>query len=354
MITKTEKVRLGLFLIASALLLIITIGVLVGTRMVEPRDKYTIRFDESVSGLDIGAQVKLSGVRVGQVEDIRIDPKDPDVVEVIVSLREKTPIRSDSKAVLHSLGITGLKFIEIRGGTSRAKLLEPGNSIKAGQSVLGSLEGKAQDIAIKTEMAINRVNAVMNDKNLRNVEEILGNVKGITGNLDETLENNHENIDRIIADFTRTGRDLREVAASARRSSERLEDLVQSQQPKIKEIVENVNETTLAFRTAAQKLGRVDDVLGKIDKTLREVNNQIASADVGKIADETQQALRETAIILKSMRRVMQASRLDVYRSVRALKNSLTNMEQFSAEIRENPSLLIGSSAPEERDDMDE
>jgi len=111
-----------------------------------------------------------------------------------------------------------------------------------------------------------------------------------------------------------------------------------------------VNETTIAFKAAAQKLGRVDDVLGRLDKTLREINSQIASADVGKIADSTQEALRETATILKSMRRVMQASRLDVYRSVRSLKKSLNNMEQFSAEIRENPSLLLGSSAPEERD----
>ena len=349
MITKTEKFRLGLFLIASLLMLIAIVVMLVGTRMMEPRDKYSIRFDESVSGLDIGAQVKLSGVRVGQVEDIRIDTEDPSVVEVVVSLRERTPIRSDAKAVLHSLGITGLKFIEIRGGSSRAKLLEPGSNIPAGRSVLGSLEGKAQDIAIKTEMAINRVNEVMNEKNLDNVEEILANISSITARFDGVLERNDEKLDSIIADFTRTSRDLKEVAASARRSSGRLEQLVQSQQPKIKDIVDNVNQTTLAFKGAAQKLGRVDDVLGRLDRTLRALNNQIASADVGKIADSTQRALLETASILKSMRRVMQASRLDLYRSVRSLKNSLNNMEQFSSEIRENPSLLLGSSAPEER-----
>ncbi len=350
MITKTEKFRLGLFLIASLLMLIVTIAVLVGTRMVEPRDKYTIRFDESVSGLDIGAQVKLSGVRVGQVEDIRIDAKNSNVVVVVVSLREKTPIRSDAKAVLHSLGITGLKFIEIRGGSSRAKLLKPGSSIQAGRSVLGSLEGKAQDIAIKTEMAMNRVNAVMNEKNLRNIEEILTNVNSITNRFAGVLERNDEQLDSIIDDFTGTSHDLKEVAASARRSAEQLEGLVQSQRPKIEDIVSNVNETTIAFKAAAKKLGRVDDVLGRLDKTLREINSQIASADVGKIADTTQEALRETAAILKSMRRVMQASRLDLYRSVRSLKKSLNNMEQFTAEIQENPSLLLGSSAPEERD----
>jgi phospholipid/cholesterol/gamma-HCH transport system substrate-binding protein len=350
MITRTEKFRLGLFMIASLLMLIITVAVLVGTRMYEPRDRYTIRFDESVSGLDVGAQVKLSGVRVGQVEDIRIDRRDSNVVVVTVSLRKKTPIRSDSEAVLHTLGITGLKFIEIHGGTSRAELLKPGSTIKAGISVLGELEGKAQDIAVKTEMAVNRINEVMSEKNIRNLDEILANVKSITGRFDGVLEKNGENIDAIIADFTKTSRDLKEVAASAKRSSERLEQLVQSQQPKIEKIVDNVNETTLAFKSAAKKLERVDDVLGKIDSTLRELNTQIASARVGEIAESTQEALRETAAILKSMRRIMQASRLDIYRSVRSLKRTLDNMEQFSAEIRENPSLLLGSSAPEERD----
>jgi phospholipid/cholesterol/gamma-HCH transport system substrate-binding protein len=251
---------------------------------------------------------------------------------------------------LRSLGITGLKFIEIRGGSSRATLLEPGSSIQAGQSVLGSLEGKAQDIAIKTEIAINRVNELMNEKNLRNFEEILANLSSITTRFDGVLERNDQKLDSIITDFTRTSRDLRGIAASARRSSERLEQLVQSQQPKIEEIMENVNETTIAFKAAAKKLGRVDDVLGRLDKTLRALNTQVASANVGEIAESTKRALEETAVILKSMRRVMQASRLDVYRSVRSLKKSLNNMEQFSAEIRENPSLLLGSSAPEERE----
>jgi phospholipid/cholesterol/gamma-HCH transport system substrate-binding protein len=350
MITRNEKFRLGIFLLASVLMLAGTVAVLVGSRLMEARDRYKIRFDESVSGLDVGAQVKLSGVRVGQVEDIRIDPGNANTVVVIVSLREKTPIRSDSKAVMRTLGITGLRFIEIRGGTGRGELLKPGGEIRAGHSVLGTLEGKAHDIAVKTEMAVNRVLEAMSEENLRNLEVILANARDISGEVNTLLEDNHDEIDGIVADFSEASKDLKEMVASANRSSARLESILQTQQPKIDVIMDNVNETTLTFKNTAKKLEKVDSVLTKIDRTLGELNEQIEAANVGEIADGAEKALTETSEILKSMRRVMQASRMDVYRSVKSMKRSMDNMEQFSAEIRDNPSLILSADSPPERE----
>ncbi len=350
MITKTEKLRLGIFIVASLAMLGITILVLVGTRLMEPRDRYKIRFDESVSGLDVGAQVKLSGVRVGEVEDVRIDPQDLNIVVVMVSLRKGTPIRSDSEAVLRTFGITGLKFVEIRGGSGRGKLLEPGATIKAGQSVLGSLEGKAHDIAVKTEMAVTSVLDALKEKNLRNVEAILGHAERISGEMSGILEGNRDHIDTIVANFAEASNDVKAVAASARRSSRELELFVESSRPKFDRIVDNANMAAISIRHASQKLEKVDAVLTQIDRALREMNSQIESANVGAIAKSADRVLQETTMTLQSMRRITQASRLDLYRSVKSLRRSLHNLEQFSAEIRDNPSLLLSSGAPPERD----
>ena len=78
MISRSEKIRLSVFLITAGALIIIAIIVLAGLRLSQKSDTYYVRFDESVSGLEVGAQVKYNGVRVGQVVDIRIDDKNLD------------------------------------------------------------------------------------------------------------------------------------------------------------------------------------------------------------------------------------------------------------------------------------
>lgn len=84
---------------------------------------YRIHFEESVSGLSLGDPVKYLGVDVGRVEALTIKPDDPSRVEVDVKLLKDTPVRTDTKATLQFKGITGAYFIELNGGTLKAKYL---------------------------------------------------------------------------------------------------------------------------------------------------------------------------------------------------------------------------------------
>jgi phospholipid/cholesterol/gamma-HCH transport system substrate-binding protein len=77
---------------------------------------YRIRFAESVAGLSLGESVKYRGVDVGTVEDMKLSDDDPRVVEVDVSLRKETPVKTDTRASLRLKGITGALFIELNGG----------------------------------------------------------------------------------------------------------------------------------------------------------------------------------------------------------------------------------------------
>ena len=57
------------------------------------------------------------------VESMTIKPDDPGRVEVDVKLRKDTPVRTDTKATLQFKGITGAYFIELDGGSLKAKFL---------------------------------------------------------------------------------------------------------------------------------------------------------------------------------------------------------------------------------------
>jgi phospholipid/cholesterol/gamma-HCH transport system substrate-binding protein len=84
---------------------------------------YRVRFAESVSGLSLGDPVKFLGVDIGTVKTMKIDPLDPNKVQVDISLRKDAPVKTDTRATLKLKGITGVFFIELSGGSAKAQTL---------------------------------------------------------------------------------------------------------------------------------------------------------------------------------------------------------------------------------------
>ncbi len=62
MISKAEKIRLGIFIAVSGTIVFIVIVTLAGIKFMEEFDVYEVRFNETVSGLEIGAQEDADSV----------------------------------------------------------------------------------------------------------------------------------------------------------------------------------------------------------------------------------------------------------------------------------------------------
>jgi phospholipid/cholesterol/gamma-HCH transport system substrate-binding protein len=349
MISRAERIRLGIFLFIAIGLMMLAVSLLAGYHFTRELDIYTVRFTESVSGLEIGAQVKYNGVRIGQITDIEIDRSDLERVIATMEIRKGTPVKVDSEAVLVSMGITGLRFVEITGGTKRAKLLKSGDEIPSGKSLMGTLEGKAEDIAVRTEIALGKINQVLSEKNIQGVHEIVINVNDITGDIADLLKENKQNISKIISNVEVTSRDLKKTMASLSRSTERLEGVIAESEPKVGDIMDNLQATAKDFRKAGKSLARIDDILKDIARTLGRFNRYLKDVDLGALAGDAQVAVSQAKEMLKSMRRLVDASRGDIYQSSKSLKKTLRNLEVLSSELKEQPSLLFRSKPPAER-----
>lgn len=99
---------------------------------------------DSVSGLRVGADVELSGVPVGRVVSIQLDP-DPIRNQATVRLRlyEDLKLSDDSIASIRTSGLIGDKYVSLsRGGSER--LLTAGSTVTETESSvdLGTLIGK--------------------------------------------------------------------------------------------------------------------------------------------------------------------------------------------------------------------
>jgi phospholipid/cholesterol/gamma-HCH transport system substrate-binding protein len=99
---------------------------------------YTLfaRFDH-IDGMGVGADVRIAGVKVGTVNQERIDPQTFQA-EVALSVRNDIKLPKDSAAIITSESLLGGKYLSLQPGGDEA-ILQPGQSITITQSSI-SLE----------------------------------------------------------------------------------------------------------------------------------------------------------------------------------------------------------------------
>src|SRR3989338_3024881 len=81
------------------------------------------------AGVKIHAPVRLSGVDVGEVKDIKVLYGDETLIELGLWLRDGVKLRADSKAYVTTLGLMGEKYIEVKAGTAASPYVKAGDKI---------------------------------------------------------------------------------------------------------------------------------------------------------------------------------------------------------------------------------
>ena len=159
---------------------------------------YDLRFETSVSGLNLGANVLFNGVRVGVVTAVTLDPAFPKRVTATVSLDPGTPIRTDTKVDVAFQGLTGATAISLRGGSPDAPKVkgEPGKPplLVAGADVGRSLTESAQDTLHRLDTILDQNAKPLNTaiggisefadmlgKNSKRIEGLIGGLENLTG-----------------------------------------------------------------------------------------------------------------------------------------------------------------------------
>ena len=85
---KISPAVIGAFVLGAVALIVIAILVFGSGRLFRQTRDFVLYFDNSVNGLRIGAPVKIKGVEIGSVKDIRLqlekdkEPKIPVIIEI--------------------------------------------------------------------------------------------------------------------------------------------------------------------------------------------------------------------------------------------------------------------------------
>ena len=154
-------------------------------------DVYDIIFQGPVRGLSQGGEVHFNGIKVGEVTRIQLDRTNPNRVIARARVTSDVPIRVDSFATLEPQGITGVNYVQITAGTPSKRLLKdtvPQGEVpklRTQRSALSDLLEGGGTVLTRTVEALDRVNRVLSDQNIKTVGAAISDAQAVTSELRE-------------------------------------------------------------------------------------------------------------------------------------------------------------------------
>lgn len=257
----------------------------------EDNKEYDVFFKQAVDGLARGSAVSFSGVPVGQIASINLEPNNPEFVRVRISVREDTPILQGTTATVQSVGFTGVSQIQLDGAVRGAPPITqigphgvPVIPTKPG--ALGQLLNSAPELLDRVSTLTERLTELLSDRNQDSIAGILDNMEAISRSLAERSPEIADTLaDARIA--LRQAGDAAEEFGRVANSTDRL--LNQEGQPLMRDL-------RLTIRAAERSLANVDAVVGEARPGVQALTKQTIP-EVGQLVRD----LRETAHNLREI-----------------------------------------------------
>jgi len=207
--TQKFKVRLGLF-VAGGLALFVLAVFIIGKQknLFNPVFKLTSTF-YNVSGLQVGNNIRFSGINVGTVDRISIINDSTVRVDMMIKKEVNQFIKSDCEVTIGSEGLIGDRLIIITQGSSDASLAREGQQLLSSEpvetdAIMASLQVTADnaavisyqlaEIMIKINSGNGTLGRLIQDSTIaENLNQTIVNLKKSTKGLDENMNAAKEN-----------------------------------------------------------------------------------------------------------------------------------------------------------------
>lgn len=261
---------------------------------------YTVYLNEAAGGLAQDAAVKFNGVQVGFVKEIKLNKNDPRQVEIVLNIEEGTPITTSTSATLISQGITGVAYVGLSAGSADLTPLqkmpdEPYPVIPARPSLFNQLDSILKEVSENVNKIGNEAERIFNDENARSIKNTLSNMDKISSVIAKNNDNINQslkNADVFLLNVSKVSKDFPKI---------------------IKELEVGVAKFNV-LATDMSQAGR------SVTKTMNSGKYAIDSI--------SQQTIPPLVILLRHLNAIS------------------ANLENLSAEIRQNPAVIIRGTAP--------
>ncbi|HKX29656.1 MAG TPA: MlaD family protein [Blastocatellia bacterium] len=301
-----SELRVGILAMLSFAILIFVIFAVSGDIKIPGISKTTmVKTDmASVDGLRKGAEVRLSGKKIGSVKEINFTnqiPSDQNAqnnIEIIMEIDGKLDgrpaierIRTDSLAVLKSAGVLGDNVIDITPGTLN------GQPIKSGDRIKSLAQKSVGDIINAAQTAVGNLNAISED-----IRTMTGNLKDGKGTMGRFLSDEafYLNLDRSVRQAEALLRDIREGDGTVGKlvKDSALYDQTANTISQLQKISDQINDQVTAgkgtlgklikddglYNRANSLISRLDETSGRLERTMTRIEK--GEGNLGKLVND--------------------------------------------------------------------
>jgi phospholipid/cholesterol/gamma-HCH transport system substrate-binding protein len=299
---KREQVFVGLFVIVAVALLIATVFTLSGA-FAGPAHHFHAKF-HNAAGLERGATVRYEGgPKIGRVESVKIDPKDPTFMDMEFSVKEDLPIKMDSHVAILSFSPLGDNHLEIRAGSPAAPRAGDGAILPADQYVgfneltaeinkvmpqaeelMGNLNVRVKELSV----TLARVNDLLNDKNRANISASISDIQGMLREDRPVIKSTLNNVNGASVKLGPMLDDLRKTSDQANETLKRVDSM----------IGENREDLRASIKKLRESLNNVSSITRRVDQTL-DINSETIDELLMNMRDVSEN-LKEFTDIIKT------------------------------------------------------
>ncbi len=203
------ELKVGLFVLIGIIILSVIVFSIGEFGFIKRGYRILVRFGV-VTGVEIGAPVRLSGVEVGQIETIRLlEPGQGGRyrVELVGWVREGVHVPEDSSGFINTLGLLGEKYLEITPGNSRRVLPDGGMLYGFDPIPIDRVAEQGYNALGDFQTLVNSVNDVVGDPVFRSsMKHTVARSEELVGSLHASSESLHAILEQIRAGQGTLGR----------------------------------------------------------------------------------------------------------------------------------------------------
>ena len=293
----SQKIRLGLFVITGLLIFILAVYFIGDKQNMFGRTNRLEAVFNNVNGLQLGNNVRYSGISVGTVRGIEMINDTTIRVDMIIDKAIFPYIKKDAIATISSDGLVGNMIINIIPGKGNEPSMEPGDEIQTFNRI------RTEDML--TTLNVTNENAAKLTENLLKITNEIIKGKGTLGTLlNDTL---------ISKDLAETMRYLKTTTKGTSETATQLNNLIVSLNNK-DNVVGVLKDTAVA--------NKIKNMASNLNQSTQDLNKVIANLDA-------------TILNIKQGKGAINYLANDP-ELVRKIDSTMTNINQASLKLNEN------------------
>ncbi len=302
-----EEIKVGVVVGGAVVLFLVALVFVGGVNLLRKKKvEYTTYF-KFAGGLESGSLVRYGGFKVGTVASAALDPADSTRIKVVLQVNPGTPVKTNSKARISSLGFLGENYVEVSPGTRDAAPLPPGSEIPSAEIVqladvfnnvnnitvnatklVNDLDDQVMLLSKNSNELINNLNDVVNPENKQHFGSLLANSDGMLKESRPHIEKTLGNLETVSNKMSPTIDNLNGTMGKAGKLTDHLDEVVVENR---KEIHDTLVRLQASLADAERMINDLDDTLGanrgNLDETLE--NIRAASENLKEFTDTVKQ-----------------------------------------------------------------